>query len=379
MKRNSDLINILFLLPGYIYRPELPSFYDKYTMLSAFSRGTIITSTNLPNIKIDTRAIGNYRYLGLVLKKRTLISKIRLMTFMITAAIKHNKESKFDVVVSYDPLLTGIPGVLLKFLFRCKLIVEVNGDILRAGFLNHAAPILKIKKTLYNALINFSLKNANAIRLLYDKQLKFNGKARVFCFHDYVATHYFSGSPGSQPVNKYILFVGHPFYLKGVDILIKAFLRIEGEFPGTCLKLIGHQLEQTARLTFPALTANVVFFKGLHYDQLRAHVQDCYCLVLPSRSEGMGRVLLEAMASGKPVIGSDAGGIPFYIEDNKNGLIFKNEDDNDLASKLKFLLSNPDKARAIGEYGKRLVYEKYSSEKYVEYFREMVYTTIHEN
>jgi len=72
----------------------------------------------------------------------------------------------------------------------------------------------------------------------------------------------------------------------------------------------------------------------MFYDDLQKEFLACRCFVLPSREEGMGRVLLEAMASAKPVIGANVGGIPALIEDGKNGYLFESEDVDELAKKL---------------------------------------------
>ena len=57
-----------------------------------------------------------------------------------------------------------------------------------------------------------------------------------------------------------------------------------------------------------------------------AVIRNATILVLPSRCEGLGRVLIEGMAAGIPLIGSDVGGIPFMIRDGENGLVFPGGD-----------------------------------------------------
>ena len=66
----------------------------------------------------------------------------------------------------------------------------------------------------------------------------------------------------------------------------------------------------------------------------------CSLFVLPSRTEAMGRVLLEAMACKKPIIASNVGGIPEIIKDGYNGLLFESENVDDLAEKIRLVLSN---------------------------------------
>lgn len=86
----------------------------------------------------------------------------------------------------------------------------------------------------------------------------------------------------------------------------------------------------------------------------------------------MGRVLIEAMACAKPVIGSNVGGIPEVIDDGTNGLLFEPGDDADLAGKMERLLSDEVLRAKMGEAGAQTVREKFSSVKYAERFYEMI-------
>ena len=75
-------------------------------------------------------------------------------------------------------------------------------------------------------------------------------------------------------------------------------------------------------------------------------------LVLPSLNEGMGRVLIEAMAGSKPVVGSCVGGIPDLIEHKVNGLLFPVDDVNALADAIIGLLKDEDSRLEMGRRGK---------------------------
>jgi glycosyltransferase involved in cell wall biosynthesis len=101
-------------------------------------------------------------------------------------------------------------------------------------------------------------------------------------------------------------------------------------------------------------------------------MKECYCLVVPSVSEGLPRVILEALALANPVIASRVGGIPELIEDGKNGFLFKAGDSDELAEKLKTLLNNKTLAVEMGRRGRNLVGEKFSNEKYLANYIRMI-------
>ncbi len=88
-------------------------------------------------------------------------------------------------------------------------------------------------------------------------------------------------------------------------------------------------------------------------------------VLMCSRSEGFGRVTVEAMLCGKPVIGANAGGTSEIIENGKNGLMYNPGDVEDLADKIMFFYENRNEIDKFGQYGKEYCKNKFSEEKYV--------------
>jgi glycogen(starch) synthase len=81
--------------------------------------------------------------------------------------------------------------------------------------------------------------------------------------------------------------------------------------------------------------------------------------VLPSlnEDEGMGRVLVEAMAAGRPVVASRVGGIPDLVRHGETGLLVTPRDGEAIAASISLLLSNPRKAERMGEQGRLRCHE----------------------
>ena len=78
-------------------------------------------------------------------------------------------------------------------------------------------------------------------------------------------------------------------------------------------------------------------------------MDDATCLVVPSRSEGLGRVILEAFARGRAVVATRVGGIPDLVEDDVNGLLVEGGDVEALVDALTTILTEDDLAARLGD------------------------------
>ena len=144
--------------------------------------------------------------------------------------------------------------------------------------------------------------------------------------------------------------------VKGPVFLLQAFERVISEHPDTYLIFAGDgplrkSLEKNAVVM--GLAKNIIF-TGWREDMARVlSVFDVFCL--PSLNEGMGRVLVEAMALGKPVVASAVGGIPDLIIPGKNGFLVPPRNPGELARQILFLVKNREEAAKLGRAGKGMV------------------------
>jgi glycosyltransferase involved in cell wall biosynthesis len=154
--------------------------------------------------------------------------------------------------------------------------------------------------------------------------------------------------------------IGRLDEIKRQDLLIRSFAELKRSVPDTHLLIVGqgprmNELRETvARLGLEA-SVSLVGFQPEPESYLR--VMDVFALT--SRSEGMPLVILEAWASGVPVVASRVGGIPELIESGVNGLLFEPDDEAGLADSLRRLLSDPLEARRIAEAGRSLARIRY--------------------
>jgi len=291
-------------------------------------------------------------------------------------AIRLARSKNVDVIICYDPLTLGIAGMLAKFFSGAKLVIEINGHLRDA----RDARLVKgenswLRRNLFNLVGSMTLSSADCIKILnqeqYEEWRSILSKKSVVMFHDYVPTSQFR-RPGRD--DRFLYCLGYPFYRKGVDILIEAFARILPEFPEYRLVIMGHcRKPELQRWKARAVgVGNVEFRNPVPYDEVGDFITSCTALVIPSRSEGMGRVFIEAMAASKPCVGTRVGGIPNVIVDGETGLLAEPENAEDLANKLRVLLADAGLRARMGEAGRRRVEAVLSEIIYVKCFRRML-------
>ena len=159
---------------------------------------------------------------------------------------------------------------------------------------------------------------------------------------------------------------------KGLDTLLAALaiLAQENPVPKTAALLVGSGPEEAAlRQAAASFRAQVpVVFAGVVPHREAGEYLRCMdVLVVPSRTapawkEQFGRVIVEALACGIPVVGSSSGQIPVLIEETGGGLVFRENDPADLARQLSLLLRAPAKRGLLGKTGQAAVRRSFTYE-----------------
>ena len=162
-------------------------------------------------------------------------------------------------------------------------------------------------------------------------------------------------SLGLNPNGLVVGFIGWLLPIKGPMHLLNAMKSVWQEHKDVSLVFIGKgDLDVALRAEAMRINANsMVSFLGWRHD-IEQILPLFDILVLPSLNEGMGRVLVEAMAAGKPIVASDVGGIPDLVRHETNGFLIPPGDEASLALYIRKLIKNPDKAKLMGARGRKI-------------------------
>ncbi len=175
-----------------------------------------------------------------------------------------------------------------------------------------------------------------------------------------------ASKPAKLPGEFLVTTVGNIRRVKGHDVLIKAAGLVVKQFPGVVFSIAGEVLEpdyfeELHGLIRDLNLAEHVRFAG-NITNLREYLFAADLFVLPSRSEGFSNAIVEAMAASLPVIATNVGGNAEAVEQGVSGFIVPSEDPAALATAITRLLSNKPQAQEMGEAGRRLARERFTTD-----------------
>jgi len=154
-----------------------------------------------------------------------------------------------------------------------------------------------------------------------------------------------------------LLYVGRVAMEKDINVLLESYTRILSLFENKVTLIItgnGPELSRCKK-SFPRCTIFTGFKKGKELAEIYA---SCDIFVFPSPTETFGNVVLEAMASGLPVIAANAGGVKDTVKNRINGLLFKAGDVRELANSIIELIENKNLRDSLKDNARKTVLER---------------------
>ena len=305
--------------------------------------------------------------------KRSHLAKIQVPLLILSElyyTFKLIRKEKIGVIHSHWIIPSGLIGGIARKIFKISHITTA-----------HAGDVFTIRKSKILGIIgSFVLKNSDEITAnsKYTKNvitaIEYELKCNVEIIPMGVDTSRFNSDKASDLWNVFqaeylILSVGRLVDKKGIKYLIIAMEDIIKIFPNAKLIIGGSGPEKEKLESISAslgLKDNVIFVGFIENSDLPKYYASSDIFVLPSietkggDTEGLGVVLLEAMACGTPVIGSNIGGITDIIKDGETGFLAQPENPKDIADKTIELLSDERMRDRVSGNGLIAVQKKFS-------------------
>ena len=299
-----------------------------------------------------------------VYKIPSLVRRIHLWLdlkalILLLAVIRNEKPT----IVHTHTSKAGILGRLAAWLTRVPIVIQTpHGHV----FYGHFGPKLS---RIFLGFEKLAARYTDAIVALtggeYDDYLKYQviDPKKLTTIHSGVDIERFSKvrvdpaakkkELGLDPDSPMVGTIGWLLPIKGPQYLLRAMASVWHSGCRSHLVFVGKG-SMEGDLKTEALRLGLA--DRVHFLGWREDIPELLSLfdifVLPSMNEGMGRVLVEAMAVGIPVVASRTGGIPDLVQHGKNGLLVTAGSETELAEAIQQLLSDPSRARAMGRQGK---------------------------
>jgi glycosyltransferase involved in cell wall biosynthesis len=273
---------------------------------------------------------------------------------VISAGVAIGRKPSVIVCQSpYEGVGAIIVSRILPVAVRPAVVVEVHGDWRTASRL-YGSPTRRLLSPAADAVAAWAVRRADVVRVIGSftgelvREAGFTGPVDVYTAFGGLDA-FLATPPVPSPDEPSALFVGVLEPYKSVDVLLEAWRTVATTIPGARLWIIGEG-SQGASLRRQAevagLTSCIHFLGRRSRGEIIQALDRARLLALPSRSEGMGRVILEAFARGRPVVASAVGGIPELVREPDLGRLVPPEDPDALAKALMEVLGADTDVRA---------------------------------
>jgi glycosyltransferase involved in cell wall biosynthesis len=280
-----------------------------------------------------------------------------------------------DIVLTQDPFLTGWTGYVLKRRWGVGLNVQLFSSFLDNPRWLSERPANR----LLNRLGKFIVKAADTVRVesaVEQQHLTTLGvpAQRVWVIPLLYNLQRFERADGATMRARYmdatyhemVLFVGRLAPEKDIPTLLRAVPLLADRRPGARVVIVG-QGQEDARLrqmaTEMGLGERVVFAGAVSSEELPSYFRACDVFVLPSIYEGIPTVLVEAAASGKPVVSTRTRNVEDVVQDGQTGCIVPVRDPSSLAKALACVLADPARAAQMGQAGREWVQARFAPDQ----------------
>jgi len=278
------------------------------------------------------------------------------------------------LLFSHVIYLTALPAIWLK---KLSIPIIVSTDVYPGVSWFYGNKLVDMIGYLYFRLVVRRIfKLAGGIHLMNSQLGKYSDSVgldtdKSFTITRGVDTDLFR--PGNRPVglreslgisenDMVVLYAGRLDLVKGVGYLLQAAAKVLPRHPDIKFLIVGEGSLRKQYEEFAGILPPAIIFAGWRHDvpQLMNTVD---IFVLPSLSEGAANVVMEASASGLPVIATAVGEVPEIIADGKTGILVNPKEIDGIAQALEKLIGNAAMAKEMGKAGRKRMEENYTWEK----------------
>jgi glycosyltransferase involved in cell wall biosynthesis len=267
-----------------------------------------------------------------------------------------------------------LPMLSIKLLRKKVLLMP--GGIASKGYSIRRDPLSKFFSLL--SILNFGLADRLVIysySLIKEASLAKYHRKTIIMHEHFVDFTAFTIAKAIDERPNAVGYIGRLSAEKGVLNLVDAMPLVREKKTGIHLTVCGdgELADQVVkRIKNGGLEDITNFTKWIPHEEVPRYLNDIKLLVLPSITEGMPNILLEAMACGTPVLSTSVGAVPDIIKDCETGFLLESNNPTHIADKIIALLNNPELLSKVSVNAYKLVRDNFSKEKTVEVWRKVL-------
>ena len=286
---------------------------------------------------------------------------------------KQIKNDKPDIIHTIGlRSFQSIVAWLISKKINIPLVVSDQGGLTTHPFLDQSGLFLKILYKMQNFFIKRIIEHSSAISAAneYEKEIfsGINKESKIEIIRNGVNLKSLVSKQNFkekyQINSKFILFVGRFSKVKGIETLIYAFNIIKNKLKITDIRLVimgvdfGYQNEMFGLIKKLDLSEEIIVIKNPPRDDVISAYGESEFLILPSQWELSPLVPLESFAFKRPVISTNSHGIPYTVQNNKNGILVEPENPVQLSDAIAKLLNNSELREKLGLAGYNFVHKE---------------------
>lgn len=276
------------------------------------------------------------------------------------------RQKDVALVTTQSPFSDGLIGYLLKRRYGVRLLVQLHTSTPDDPFW-----LAESHGNRWRRLLGlFVLRHSDGVRVVSAQAQRWLtdglGLPPECVYLNPVSVSLTGDSEMGYNPGGYVLFVGGLKPQKDVRTLLCAFALVRKAHPGVRLVVVGDGPEATAlrrKASELGISEAVEWAGNVPYQQLASYYSKAAVFVLPSVYEPFGRVLIEALGFGVPVVSTDTEGGKEIIHDGITGFIVPRQDCETMAQRIAYLLSHPMEAERMGAAGREEVKRRYDAQR----------------
>ena len=293
--------------------------------------------------------------------------------FVNPSLYKQIKNDKPDIIHTIG--LRSFQSIIAWFVSKktnIPLIVSDQGGLTTHPFLHQSGLFSKILYNIQNFFVKRIIEHSSAISVAneYEKEIfsEISKKSKIEIIRNGVNLKSLVSKQNFkqkyQINSKFILFVGRFSKVKGIETLIHAFNSIKNKLKTADVRLVimgvdfGYQDEMFRLIKKLDLSEEIIVIKNPPRDDVISAYGESEFLILPSQWELSPLVPLESFAFKKPVISTNVHGIPYTVQNNKNGILVEPENPIQLSDAIAKLLNNTELREKLGLEGYNFVHKE---------------------